>query len=133
MLITLARKPLVGSVVQNVLAHGCGALNIDDCRIGSEGGTRRDGKATMPNDAGWENMRGHKIASLAKGRWPANLLLYGQSAEQMDAQTGVLHPRGNINPTKYGKSFWGSSEPMMGGYFTRDVGGASRYFKQIKE
>ena len=29
----LARKPLVGTVAGNVLAHGCGALNVDGCRV----------------------------------------------------------------------------------------------------
>ncbi len=33
--IILARKPLVGTVASNVLAHGTGALNIDGCRIGT--------------------------------------------------------------------------------------------------
>ncbi|WP_046060122.1 DNA methyltransferase [Paracidovorax citrulli] len=31
--ITVARKPLVGTVAANVLAHGTGALNIDGCRV----------------------------------------------------------------------------------------------------
>ena len=31
--VILARKPLVGTVVENVLAHGTGGLNIDACRI----------------------------------------------------------------------------------------------------
>src|SRR5690606_32423092 len=31
--ITLARKPLQGTVAANVLAHGTGALNIDGCRV----------------------------------------------------------------------------------------------------
>lgn len=34
--ITLARKPLLGTVAENVLAHGTGALNIDGCRVGDE-------------------------------------------------------------------------------------------------
>jgi hypothetical protein len=33
--ICLARKPLVGTVAENVLEHGTGALNIDGCRIGT--------------------------------------------------------------------------------------------------
>ena len=47
--ITVARKPLVGTVAENVLAHGTGALNIDGCRVGAETGRplvvsdRRDG------------------------------------------------------------------------------------------
>lgn len=34
--IVLARKPLVGTVAENVLAHRTGALNIDGCRVGDE-------------------------------------------------------------------------------------------------
>jgi site-specific DNA-methyltransferase (adenine-specific) len=39
--IIVARKPLQGTVAQNVLTHGTGALNIDGCRVGSNGGARR--------------------------------------------------------------------------------------------
>ena len=31
--ITMARKPLEGTVAKNVLAHGTGALNVDGCRV----------------------------------------------------------------------------------------------------
>lgn len=31
--ITVARKPLVGTVAENVLAHGTGAINVDGCRV----------------------------------------------------------------------------------------------------
>jgi hypothetical protein len=31
--ITVARKPLIGTVAANVLEHGTGALNIDGCRV----------------------------------------------------------------------------------------------------
>jgi DNA modification methylase len=34
----LARKPLIGTVAQNVSEHGTGALNIDACRVGGAGG-----------------------------------------------------------------------------------------------
>ena len=34
--IVLARKPLDGTVANNVLAHGVGGLNIDACRVGNE-------------------------------------------------------------------------------------------------
>ena len=46
----LFRKPLVGTVAENVLAHGTGALNIDGCRV---------------EDGGDET---------SKGRFPANLI-----------------------------------------------------------
>ena len=34
--ITVARKPLIGTVAENVLQHGTGAINVDGCRV--EGG-----------------------------------------------------------------------------------------------
>jgi site-specific DNA-methyltransferase (adenine-specific) len=73
--IVVARKPLIGTVAENVLTHGTGGLNIDASRIGTQGGTARDGKANLPNDSGWANMKGHGIAELNAGRWPANLIL----------------------------------------------------------
>jgi hypothetical protein len=33
MIITILRKPLEGSVAENTLKHGCGAINIDATRI----------------------------------------------------------------------------------------------------
>jgi len=87
--IVMARKPFTGTVAQNVLEHGTGAINIDGTRIGSDGGTQREGKGNAPNDLGWTNMRGHGIAQLSSGRWPANVILthsieckqIGESAE----------------------------------------------------
>jgi site-specific DNA-methyltransferase (adenine-specific) len=32
--ITVARKPLIGTVAENVLQHGTGAINVDACRVG---------------------------------------------------------------------------------------------------
>ncbi len=31
--LTLARKPIIGTMVKNILGHGCGGLNIDACRV----------------------------------------------------------------------------------------------------
>jgi site-specific DNA-methyltransferase (adenine-specific) len=32
--ITVARKPLIGTVAENALQHGTGAINVDGCRVG---------------------------------------------------------------------------------------------------
>ena len=76
--ITVARKPLEGTVAENVLAHGTGALNIDGCRVGTDvrynapAGNKAGGNSLnmsavgMPQDA-----EGTTVA----GRWPANLIL----------------------------------------------------------
>ena len=34
--ITVARKPLIGTVASNVLEHGTGAINVDGCRVDGE-------------------------------------------------------------------------------------------------
>jgi hypothetical protein len=76
--IVLARKPLIGTVAANVLAHGTGGLNVDSCRIGSEArvnapagnkpGTHayNMGVVGMPQDAEGRD---------CIGRWPANVLM----------------------------------------------------------
>jgi site-specific DNA-methyltransferase (adenine-specific) len=73
--ITVARKPLIGTVAENVLAHGTGALNVDGCRV--EGRERIDyGLTNSTRSAG--NTYGKPSASADfdanQGRWPANLI-----------------------------------------------------------
>ncbi|MCA3159527.1 MAG: site-specific DNA-methyltransferase, partial [Burkholderiales bacterium] len=49
--ITVARKPLTGTVAENVLEHGTGAINVDGCRV--EGRERTDyGLANSTRSAG---------------------------------------------------------------------------------
>ena len=43
--ITVARKPLAGTVAANVLAHGTGALNIDGCRVAFSSDADREAAA----------------------------------------------------------------------------------------
>lgn len=80
--ITVARKPLsTGTVATNVLAHGCGAMNVDECRIGNWQ-TRLDtacnkgdtGQARF-NTLGSVNTTGYTKSEVKNGRWPANLVL----------------------------------------------------------
>ena len=71
--IVVARKPLDGTVANNVLAHGTGAMNIDGCRVGTDGGTKREGESNAPSD--FEIFTtGHGIAKIEAGRWPANFI-----------------------------------------------------------
>lgn len=135
MLITLARKPLMGSVVQNVLTHGCGTLNIDGTRIGTEGGTRRDGRATMPNDVGWQNMRGHGIATLNAGRWPANVLHDGSEAVLAgfpQTQSGSLSAQQYLSANRNNGSMFAGAGVFSHKGYAPDSGSAARFFKQIK-
>ena len=95
--VVVARKPLAGTVAANVLAHGTGALNIDGCRVGTDGGgttgTNRDefghclGHPQANGSLGGGVMR-HADDTDDRGRWPANVVLDHEAAEVLDRQSG---------------------------------------------
>lgn len=78
----LARKPLDGTVAANVLAHGCGALNVDGCRIACDDGFEKAWDRPVSTNIGsgeFVNPTRHHIIDLSAnkpvgGRWPANIL-----------------------------------------------------------
>jgi site-specific DNA-methyltransferase (adenine-specific) len=74
--ITMARKPLTGTVAANVLEHGTGALNVDGCRVGTEETLGR-AKGGWGNKAvGADNYGNFNSIGITKegGRWPTNLI-----------------------------------------------------------
>lgn len=84
--ILLARKKPIGSVAQNVLDYECGGINVDGCRVGVEGGCKRD--ESLPRtprtrgnvlsgsvDGTLDGNRSPQVDGL--GRWPANLIYDG--------------------------------------------------------
>ncbi len=78
--ITVARKPLIGTVAANVLAHVTGALNIDGCRVGTESTVRNESRLTSAGSKGGgygqtvdRPSTGFTCGS-ESGRWPANLV-----------------------------------------------------------
>lgn len=74
--ITVARKPLSGTVAETVLAHGTGALNIDGCRVrdGSETGGEKPVYAANHGNAVYGAGMGGGAWANTDGRWPANLI-----------------------------------------------------------
>jgi site-specific DNA-methyltransferase (adenine-specific) len=80
--LVLARKPLIGTVAANVLAHGTGGLNIDGCRVGWPGGKVPEigtpewgGPAKKLTAApGQEGETVERTGPDQLGRWPANLI-----------------------------------------------------------
>lgn len=86
--IVLARKPIGGTVAQNVIRHRTGALNIDGCRIAFQSDTDERETKTKNRHADFDSgarknrvygrdkrTRGCRGDYDASGRWPANLLL----------------------------------------------------------
>jgi site-specific DNA-methyltransferase (adenine-specific) len=86
--VVVARKPLAGTVAANVLAHGTGALNVDGCRVGTDGGTA--GCTAGPSNGILGDVLngdfGKPVDGL--GRWPANVVLDPEAAEVLDRQSG---------------------------------------------
>ena len=69
--IVVARKPLIGTVANNVLTYGTGAINIDGSRVGSEIVTTTNGKGFNGSFEGGTNNNG---GAQHEGRWPANVI-----------------------------------------------------------
>jgi site-specific DNA-methyltransferase (adenine-specific) len=72
--ITVARKPLVGTVAENVLAHGTGALNVDGCRVGVESTKRTCNGVGQSSSFDMAASGEHRVNGSDAGRWPANLI-----------------------------------------------------------
>lgn len=80
LVLTLARKPITGTVAQNVLVYETGGLAIDACRI--SGPAWKWGTQTDIRGGGFNSKRpsegdvfAQNVESNPKGRWPANLIL----------------------------------------------------------
>ena len=77
--IIVARKPLTGTVAENVLEHGTGALNVDGCRVPLNGEvltmTRPAANPSTDTKAPQTN-RSDKPFEYRndQGRWPANFI-----------------------------------------------------------
>jgi site-specific DNA-methyltransferase (adenine-specific) len=133
--IVVARKPLgEKTVAANVLTYGTGGLNIDASRIGTESITINtfDNGAKPFGDAVGEPY----TSKQSQGRWPANLILDGYTAELLDEQSGERGGSGKASgPSLTGKSLSNSRGQFNGVSetpFYGDSGGASRFFYVAK-
>lgn len=101
--IVVARKPVIGTIAENVLTYGVGAINIDATRIGfaseedlveydfnnngQNRSTKEDGESLEVHNGGWKVQKGQK--SMPAGRWPANIILDEYTAQVLDEQSGA--------------------------------------------
>jgi DNA modification methylase len=137
--VVLARKPLIGTVAQNVLQHGTGAINIDGCRVGVDGGTTRGANGS---NAGKPRNTLHGgnfgVEKLDSGRWPANIVHDG-SEEVVGAfpDTGISSGGKGAASQKtalaghvYGEYSGATLGQNAGGL--GDAGSAARFFYTAK-
>lgn len=115
--IVLARKPFKTTVAKNLAERGCGALNIDGCRVGTDapppattrGGFKNSYEASRSNWGAGDPYEPH-----TEGRWPANVchdgsdevvgmlgeparFFYCAKASKKDRGEGNNHP--TVKPT----------------------------------
>lgn len=131
--ICLARKPMVGTVAQNVLEHGTGAINIDGCRVPGEPWVRDNtsGKAEMYD--GW-GMKPNVKVNESGGRWPANIIHDGSDeviAAFPETTSGLFN--GERSSDKF-RSTYGSFKGTAAGETETygDSGSAARFYYTAK-
>lgn len=138
--ITVARKPIIGTVVDNVLTHGTGAINIDGCRVSF---SKNDDARISKNYAhksspqfdpinGKLNSIGEEIALYKdSGRWPANFIHDG--SDEVISEFPELKSAGQVRSADEGTHSGTDNaiySPGLGGPAPRygDTGSAARFF-----
>lgn len=135
--ITVARKPLIGTVAANVLAYGTGAINVDRCRVGTEGATKRSGQAEYPKSpdgtedrsSSWART-GHAIENIDAGRWPANLIHDGSDevVACFPAKAGASAPVKGTEASRASVGNVTGERDRVPGVFHADTGSTARFF-----
>jgi site-specific DNA-methyltransferase (adenine-specific) len=123
--ITMARKPLVGTVAANVLEYGTGGLNIDACRVGSDADWTRPGKSPNNITGKW----GSIPQASTGGRWPANLIHDG--SDEVLALMPMTGKSTGGDGSKFTRSNFGMAGTgciTEGGKGFGDSGSAARFF-----
>jgi DNA modification methylase len=132
--IVVARKPLEGTVADNVLSYGTGAININDCRVNLDGNykSKSNGRPSQTKLYDNYNSENANIPDTI-GRWPANIIhddsdevlnyfpitksvATKNNIDSYDGQSNVKFLRGQSNPNNQ----------------RSDSGSAARFFYSAK-
>ena len=125
--IILARKPLEGTVAQNVQRWGCGALAIDASRVGTDDALVRPAVMRAKQNALGAGL-GAGTQTEPLGRWPANVIFDEEAGAVLDAQSGLLHAHGTKLRRGDDLGYRGGGTGSVRAV-PQDRGGASRFFK----
>lgn len=135
--IVLARKPLVGTVAENVQRWGTGGVNVEGCRLdgtksvpASRSGRRYSGFSFGGFDPARATMEGSG-RNPNVGRWPPNVVLGEEAALMLDELVGKRRSGAMRAGTYFGRKS-AVYQPDAGRPLTEDIkassGGASRFF-----
>lgn len=150
--VTVARKPLIGTIAETVLEFGTGAINIDACRIATDeilrvgsGGIPcrhdenvprgRSGEASA--DSRYSENGGTDFAmkpgprgGSPSGRWPANLIHDGSEevVALFPAEAGASAPVKGTEASRASVGIITGERARVVGAFHSDSGSAARFF-----
>jgi DNA modification methylase len=128
--IIVARKPLAGTVAQNVQQYGTGGINVDGCRVAGV-------KPETTRGAGGQNGRYGPIAAQGRiiddglGRFPANIIHDGSEevlAGFPNVKSGVAVKRNLDGRTYNAHQEWGMKAKASDDIGYADSGSAARFF-----
>lgn len=131
--IIVARKPLEGTCIDNILKYGTGGINIDACRIGNEERSYNKGKGSNGNCYSNYNTENNEEVTV-NGRFPSDVIFTYDETDfdevcgglpVSDRKNGSLTKRYEHNSPHgiYGEY---APTPLFESY--GDSGSAARYF-----
>ena len=123
----LARKPIEGTVANNVLKHGTGGLNIDGTRVGV--GAK---KWSEPKGGIWSDSvdNGATLQDNPLGRFPANLIHDG--SDEVEAVFPQTNPSKAGGKSGVDPGMWAGKKLTDRGGHNDNGGSASRFFYTAK-
>lgn len=102
--IIMARKPVEGTVADNMLKYGVGGINIDECRVGDDlikGGTAHKMGAGNLGICNFKTRNAERIDYPEHlGRFPANVITDGSD----EVKANMPYTKGNGSEPNYEKS-----------------------------
>jgi site-specific DNA-methyltransferase (adenine-specific) len=134
--IVVARRPLVGTTAENVAQFGCGAINVDACRVPiDDAAYAKNCSADRGHDdnrtrvADFSMTAGHASQI---GRWPANLAHDGsqQVLDLFPSKAGAIAPVYRRAADKFRNTYGAfvGDVDEHGSTFRGDTGSAARFF-----
>jgi len=134
--ITVARKPLIGTVAENVLTHGTGGINVDGCRVGTSKNVPASVSKKAPANCYGKFAEGGETTGIGGhdpnlGRWPANLIHDGSEevVGLFPDAGGGYGVRGGRAGATVGDFGMGATMETVG---FGDTGSAARFFYTAK-
>ena len=142
--IIMARKPLIGTVAENVLQYGTGGINVDACRVGFHGEADKAAAAAQrscqdqnKNRTAYGKFNNGEaslepyLSGMDKGRWPANVVHDGSEEvvamfPQANGVIGAKREGGDSCIFSGGGHKQINKQRITGGI--KDSGSAARFF-----